>query len=108
MAFGRAWLRLVSIILSWPVLLLASIAGIGFLYNADNEAASLPFAFLAVAATAAILFLLSRRPAFSVYGAWAFMGLVTVILLMFLSNVRSALLVAVNIPLALLFAFWRL
>jgi cobalt-zinc-cadmium resistance protein CzcA len=33
------------------------------------------------------------------------MALVTVILLMFLSNVRSALIVAVNIPLALLFAF---
>ena len=33
------------------------------------------------------------------------MGLVVVILLMFLSNVRSALIVAVNIPLALLFAF---
>jgi cobalt-zinc-cadmium resistance protein CzcA len=33
------------------------------------------------------------------------MILVTVILLMFLSNVRSALIVAVNIPLALLFAF---
>lgn len=31
--------------------------------------------------------------------------LVTVILLMFLSNVRSALIVAINIPLALLFAF---
>jgi cobalt-zinc-cadmium resistance protein CzcA len=38
-------------------------------------------------------------------------GLVTVILLMFLSNVRSAVIVAINIPLALLFAFtvlyWR-
>src|SRR5262249_7855336 len=33
------------------------------------------------------------------------MGLVVVILLMFLSNVRSALIVALNIPLALLFAF---
>jgi cobalt-zinc-cadmium resistance protein CzcA len=33
------------------------------------------------------------------------MVLVTVILLMFLSNVRSALIVAINIPLALLFAF---
>jgi cobalt-zinc-cadmium resistance protein CzcA len=33
------------------------------------------------------------------------MVLVTLILLMFLSNVRSALIVAVNIPLALLFAF---
>lgn len=33
------------------------------------------------------------------------MALVTVILLMFLSNVRSALIVAINIPLALLFAF---
>src|SRR5262249_54321909 len=33
------------------------------------------------------------------------MVLVAVILLMFLSNVRSALIVAVNIPLALLFAF---
>jgi cobalt-zinc-cadmium resistance protein CzcA len=33
------------------------------------------------------------------------MSLVTFILLMFLSNVRSALIVAVNIPLALLFAF---
>jgi cobalt-zinc-cadmium resistance protein CzcA len=33
------------------------------------------------------------------------MGLVTVILLMFLSNVRSALIVAINVPLALLFAF---
>jgi cobalt-zinc-cadmium resistance protein CzcA len=33
------------------------------------------------------------------------MGLVTVILLMFLSNVRSALIVALNVPLALLFAF---
>jgi cobalt-zinc-cadmium resistance protein CzcA len=33
------------------------------------------------------------------------MGLVTVILLMFLSNVRSAIIVAINIPLALLFAF---
>src|SRR5215472_1177182 len=33
------------------------------------------------------------------------MGLVAVILLMFLSNVRSALIVAINIPLALLFAF---
>jgi cobalt-zinc-cadmium resistance protein CzcA len=33
------------------------------------------------------------------------MMLVTVILLMFLSNVRSALIVAINIPLALLFAF---
>src|SRR5204863_5806927 len=31
--------------------------------------------------------------------------LVTVILLMFLSNVRTALIVALNIPLALLFAF---
>jgi cobalt-zinc-cadmium resistance protein CzcA len=33
------------------------------------------------------------------------MGLVTVILLMFLSNVRSALIIAINLPLALLFAF---
>jgi cobalt-zinc-cadmium resistance protein CzcA len=33
------------------------------------------------------------------------MALVTVILLMFLSNVRAALIVAINIPLALLFAF---
>jgi cobalt-zinc-cadmium resistance protein CzcA len=33
------------------------------------------------------------------------MALVVVILLMFLSNVRSALIVAINIPLALLFAF---
>src|SRR5207249_11608490 len=33
------------------------------------------------------------------------MLLVTVILFMFLSNVRSALIVAINIPLALLFAF---
>ncbi|HLJ09577.1 MAG TPA: efflux RND transporter permease subunit, partial [Planctomycetaceae bacterium] len=33
------------------------------------------------------------------------MALVTMVLLMFLSNVRSALIVAVNIPLALLFAF---
>jgi cobalt-zinc-cadmium resistance protein CzcA len=33
------------------------------------------------------------------------MGLVTVILLMFVSNVRTALIVALNIPLALLFAF---
>jgi cobalt-zinc-cadmium resistance protein CzcA len=33
------------------------------------------------------------------------MILVTVILLMFLSNIRSALIVAINIPLALLFAF---
>jgi cobalt-zinc-cadmium resistance protein CzcA len=32
-------------------------------------------------------------------------GLVSVILLMFLSNVRTALIVAINIPLALLFAF---
>jgi cobalt-zinc-cadmium resistance protein CzcA len=32
-------------------------------------------------------------------------GLVVVILLMFLSNVRSALIVAINIPIALLFAF---
>ena len=36
------------------------------------------------------------------------MVLVTVILLMFLSNVRSALIVAINIPLALLFAFTML
>jgi len=36
------------------------------------------------------------------------MVLVTVILLMFLSNVRSALIVAINIPLALLFAFFVL
>jgi cobalt-zinc-cadmium resistance protein CzcA len=36
------------------------------------------------------------------------MVLVTVILLMFLSNVRSALIVAINIPLALLFAFTAL
>src|SRR5207244_8445098 len=33
------------------------------------------------------------------------MVLVTLILLMFLSNVRSALIVAINVPLALLFAF---
>ena len=33
------------------------------------------------------------------------MGLVTLVLLMFLTNVRGALIVAVNIPLALLFAF---
>src|SRR5262249_536081 len=33
------------------------------------------------------------------------MTLVTLILLMFLSNVRSALIVAINVPLALLFAF---
>jgi cobalt-zinc-cadmium resistance protein CzcA len=33
------------------------------------------------------------------------MGLVSVILLMFLSNVRAAIIVAINIPLALLFAF---
>jgi cobalt-zinc-cadmium resistance protein CzcA len=33
------------------------------------------------------------------------MGLVAIILLMFLSNVRTALIVALNIPLALLFAF---
>jgi cobalt-zinc-cadmium resistance protein CzcA len=33
------------------------------------------------------------------------MGLVTVVLLMFLSNIRAAVIVAVNVPLALLFAF---
>ena len=33
------------------------------------------------------------------------MALVTVVLLMFLSNVRTALIVAINVPLALLFAF---
>jgi cobalt-zinc-cadmium resistance protein CzcA len=33
------------------------------------------------------------------------MGLVVVVLLMFLSNVRSAMIVAINVPLALLFAF---
>jgi cobalt-zinc-cadmium resistance protein CzcA len=33
------------------------------------------------------------------------MGLVFVVLLMFLSNIRSALIVAINVPLALLFAF---
>jgi cobalt-zinc-cadmium resistance protein CzcA len=33
------------------------------------------------------------------------MSLVTIILLMFLSNIRAALIVAINIPLALLFAF---
>ncbi len=33
------------------------------------------------------------------------MGLVTIVLLMFLSNVRSALIVAINVPLALCFAF---
>jgi cobalt-zinc-cadmium resistance protein CzcA len=33
------------------------------------------------------------------------MALVTLVLLMFLSNIRSALIVAINIPLALLFAF---
>ena len=33
------------------------------------------------------------------------MGLVAVVLVMFLSNVRSALIVAINVPLALLFAF---
>jgi cobalt-zinc-cadmium resistance protein CzcA len=33
------------------------------------------------------------------------MGLVVVVLLMFLSNVRSAIIVAINVPLALLFAF---
>src|SRR4051794_9239533 len=33
------------------------------------------------------------------------MALVTMVLLMFLGNVRSALIVAVNVPLALLFAF---
>jgi hypothetical protein len=33
------------------------------------------------------------------------MGLVTIILVMFLSNIRTALVVAINIPLALLFAF---
>src|SRR6185295_18504519 len=33
------------------------------------------------------------------------MGLVTAILLMFLGNVRAAVIVAINIPLALLFAF---
>jgi len=33
------------------------------------------------------------------------MALVTVILLMFLNNIRSAIIVAINIPLALLFAF---
>ncbi len=32
------------------------------------------------------------------------MGLVTVVLLLFLSNVRTALIVAINVPLALLFA----
>src|SRR6202047_5044959 len=36
------------------------------------------------------------------------MILVTLILLMFLSNIRSALIVAINIPLALLFAFTML
>jgi cobalt-zinc-cadmium resistance protein CzcA len=36
------------------------------------------------------------------------MALVTAILLMFLSNVRSAVIVAINIPLALLFAFFAL
>jgi cobalt-zinc-cadmium resistance protein CzcA len=36
------------------------------------------------------------------------MALVTAVLLMFLSNVRSALIVAINIPLALLFAFGAL
>ncbi len=60
-------------------MLIASFGAVFALYNLENYWAALPFAVLIVALISALLFALSKRPAFSLYTAFMLVGLVTVI-----------------------------
>ncbi len=73
----------VSKMLDWirhPVaLMLVTLAGFGFLRNMENQWLSMPFAVSCVILLAALLFAVSNRLAFSVYGGWALIGVLTII-----------------------------
>lgn len=60
-------------------LILVTLAGFGFLRNMENQWLSIPFAVSCVLLIAALLFAISNRIAFSVYGAWAFIGVLTIV-----------------------------
>ena len=57
----------------------AAIIAVFLLYNVENYWGALPFAVLIVALISALLFAVSKRPAFSVYSAFMIVGLVTVV-----------------------------
>lgn len=57
---------------------LFSVLGVAFVWNAENNAKTVPFAVFIVAFSAACLFAATRRPAFSVYCAWALVGTISV------------------------------
>lgn len=73
----------ISRFLDWmrhPIaLFLVTLAGFGFLRNMENQWLSMPFAISCVVMLAALLFVISNRFAFSVYGSWALIGVLTII-----------------------------
>ena len=58
------------------VMFVASLIGTGFLYNAENYWATVPFAILIVALLAGLLFASTRKAVFSFYSAFMIIGLV--------------------------------
>jgi hypothetical protein len=58
---------------------LVSLAGVFAAYNLEHEWLSVPFSLAVVAAIAGFAFLVSARPAFSLYLAWMIVALVTLI-----------------------------
>lgn len=80
MVLLRGRLRRLFSCVTHPVTLVAvSLAGLAVSYSAENALATVPFAMAILATIAAFLFLVSRRPAFSIYVAWMLVAVETLV-----------------------------
>ena len=73
------WSSLGRILTHWITLVLVCAGGAALLPLADNNTPSIPFAIALVALAALMLFALTRRVAFSVYGAWGLVAVLTAV-----------------------------
>ena len=78
-AIPRIFRRLLAFAASVPCLILASLAGTGFLFGSEDDFSSTLFAVLVTALVASLLFLLIRRLAASIYSAWILSALIAVV-----------------------------
>lgn len=71
--------RLFRLALHPATLLAVSCVGLFALGNAENQWLSVPFALAGLALVAGLVFVLSARPAFSIYLGWLVIGILTVV-----------------------------
>ena len=73
------WSSLGRILTHWITLVLVCAGGAALMPLADNNTLSIPFAIALVALVALMLFALTRRVAFSIYGAWGLVAVLTAV-----------------------------